>query len=86
MGVELLDEETLGRMAGEITTLMRGRPGFPDSAGLATQTNVATTKNGAQVQVLISDREGKALLSVSVELCTPEQATPQLTLVNRFHH
>ena len=81
-----LDKEALRDMAGEIARLIRERSDVPNATGVTVRSGEVTTGSGILVQVFVSDENGNALLSVSVELRLPRKSHSQLTLINRVHH
>lgn len=81
-----LDTGSLREMANEIAHLMRERSSVPNATSVTVRSSEVTTGSGALVKVFVSDDNGNALLSVSVEFRAPRKSHAQLTLTNRVHH
>ena len=81
-----LDKASLREIADKIVQLMRERSSVPNATSVTVRSSEVTTGSGSLVQVFVSDDDGNALLSVSVEFRAPRKSHAQLTLTNRVHH
>lgn len=71
-------------MAAEIAGLLRGRAGLPGD-GLGTSLETATKGGKTHARVKVSDPQGNALFSVSVELHDMQPLPDGLRLVSTLY-